>query len=120
MSYTAPEQWNHGEYPTAAKLNKYKTGLDAIHDQVGDVLINPFVTRRMGTVQGYYLVHRNRWLTYLGTGTIEDPNGVGEDVSLSTADNWASYDLSQVEWILPGTLFQVQGVLACWEDVEPI
>lgn len=120
MAYAVPEQWTQGEYPTAAKITKYKDGLDAIHDLLGDAQINPCVTKRTGTVQGYYLVHRQRWLLYRNAGTIEDPSGVGADVSLSAADDggWTSYDLAQIDWLYPGKLYQVQGVLACFEDYE--
>ncbi|MBK8051093.1 MAG: hypothetical protein IPK16_30740 [Anaerolineales bacterium] len=36
---------------------------------------------------GLLLAHRQRWLLYRNAGTIEDPNGVGADVSLSAADD---------------------------------
>jgi hypothetical protein len=120
MAYAVPEQWTQGEYPTAAKINKYKDALDATYALLGDYGVNPAVSRRIGTVQGFYFVHRNRWLTYRDAGTLQDPGGVGEDVSLPNTGNWVSYDLAQVEWLLPGKLYQVEGVLACWEDVDPI
>lgn len=120
MSYTPPQQWSHGDYPTADKLNKYKDGLDAIHEAVGDYPINPAVARRLDTVQGYYFLHRWRWLVYRGAGTIEDPIGAEDAVNLSEAEDmgWTSYDLDNVDWLIPGRLYQVQGVIACMEDYE--
>lgn len=122
MAYAVPEQWSHGEYPTAAKINKYKDGLDAIYAALGTYQFNPAVARRLGSVQGYYFLHRHRWLIYRadpGAGRIEDPAGVGETITLTaTGGNWGSYDLSQVKWLTPGKLYQVQAVVACLEDYE--
>lgn len=120
MSYTPPKVWQHGDYPTAADLNKYKAGLDAVNVALGDYTINPAVAVRIGNVQGYYLIHRHRWLIYLGGGRIEDPSGVGETVTLTAGGggNWASYDLSQIEWMVPGRLYQVEAVQCVFEDYE--
>lgn len=118
MAYAVPQRWAHGDYPTAARLNKYKDGLDAIYGALGDYPINPAVAVRIGNVQGYYFVHRHRWLLYLGGGRIEDPAGVSETVNLSTGSGWQSYDLSQVDWLVPGKLYQVQAVQCCLEDIE--
>lgn len=122
MSYAPPETWHHGDYPTAAKLNKYVDGMDAIHGVIGDALYNFAVPRRMGSVQGYYFVHRHRWLIYRDAGRIEDPAGIGETVSLSAADDggWTTYDLDQVDWLIPGKLYQVQAVVACTERPEAL
>jgi hypothetical protein len=120
MAYAVPFQWAHGDYPTAARLNLYKDGLDAIYGGLGDYNTNRAVAVRIGNVQGYYFIHRLRWLLHLGGGRIEDPNGVGETVTLTAGEggNWASYDLSQVDWMVPGKLYQVQAVACCLEDVE--
>lgn len=122
MAYAVPFQWAHGDYPTAARLNLYKSGLDAIHDALGDYSLNPAVARRIDPVQGYYFLHRHRWLLYRGAGRIEDPAGVGETVNLSEADDmgWTTYDLDNVEWLIPGKLYQVQAVIACLEDYEAL
>jgi hypothetical protein len=120
MAYTAPPQWAHLDYPTAAKMNLYKTGMDAVLAQQGTYPTNVAVCRRMATVQGYYIVNRWRWLIYHGTGRIEDPAGVGEVVNLSDAPVWAAYDLLQVDWIYPGKNYQVQAVTCCFEDFENI
>lgn len=124
MPYSPPESWAHGDYPTAARLNKYKDGMDAVHGALGDYALNAAVARRIAPVQGYYLLHRHRWLLYRAdpdAGRIEDPAGVGETVTLTaTGSQWASYDLSQVEWLVPGKLYQVQAVVACLEDYEAL
>jgi hypothetical protein len=122
MAYSAPPQWSHLDYPTAAKMNLYKAGLDAILALRGSDVVNVAITRRIAPVQGYYLINRYRWLIYacVGTGTMEDPAGVGEDVSLSAIPTWAAVDLLTVDWIYPGKLYQVQGVVCCFEDYEDI
>lgn len=124
MGYAVPQRWAHGDYPTAANLNKYKSGLDAIHDALGDASLNMAVARRIDPVQGYYFLHRHRWLIYRAdpaAGRIEDPAGVGDTVTLTaTGGSWASYDLGQIDWLLPGKLYQVQAVVACLEDIEGI
>lgn len=120
MAYQIPERWAHGDYPTAAKLNKYKDGLDAIHAALGDYRINPAVSLRIDPVDSYYFVRRHRYLLYLGAGEIRDPMGVGEAVSLSAGvgGSWAVRDLSSIDWMVPGKLYQVDDVQACIEDYE--
>lgn len=122
MAYTPPEQWSHGDYPTAAKMNKYKDGLDAIYAAFGTYPINPAVARRISPTQGYYFLHSHRWLLYRGAGTIEDSAGVGETINLSEAEDmgWTNFDLDTIDWMRPGKLYQVQGVIACLEDYEPL
>lgn len=117
MAYQTPPTWAYLEYPTAAKMNQYKAGMDAIYAQMGSSKLNPAVCKRMATVQGYYHVNLRRWLIYLGAGRIEDPAGVNEQVSLSDNGGWSAYDLMQVDWIYPGKIYQVQAVTCCFEDI---
>lgn len=111
--------WEHGDYPTHTNINKYKSGLDAIYALLGDVQVNWPVARKINPVQGYYFMRRHRWLLYRGDGTIEDPTGAEDAVSISgDGSNWVTYDLSQIDWLPPGRIYQVQGVVACLEDFE--
>ena len=117
MPYTPPEQWSHGDYPTAAKLNQYKTGLDAIHDQLGDVDRQWPSMHLANEYHSHWLINRYRYLVYRGTGVISDPNNDFDSVSLSdSGGNWLTYDLSSVEWIVPGKLYEVQGVTEAYEQ----
>lgn len=118
MAYAKPQYWSHADYPTATTMNYYKSGLDAIYALTGSYQINPAVSRRTDNVQGYYLVNKHRWLLYYNAGTIEDPAGVGETVTLSVSGAWTAYDLTQVDWLYVGKLYHVQGVLSCFEDYE--
>ena len=125
MAYTAPATWQHGDYPTAPPFNAYKDSIDAVHAQTGDAQVNVAVCRRGQTVQGFYIVHKQPWLIYLiqspdTHGTIEDPAGVGDDVSLEVTQEWESYDLSSIDWLYPGKTYQIQGVSSCFEDVTSL
>lgn len=120
MAYIAPPAWAHLDKPTAAKLNLYRDGLDAVRALTGDAPINVAVAQIMGTVAHYYFVNRWRWLLYLGAGHLLDPAGVADAVSLSDTGGWASYDLLQVSWLYPGKLYQVQDVTCCFEDATSL
>lgn len=122
MAYAVPQQFYHGIYPTAAMMNKFKDGLDAIYGQLGNYAINPLVAQHTGTIQGFYFSHRCQWLLYKGDGTIEDPSGVGETVNISgdAGGGWSSYDLTQVDWLAPGKLYQVQHCDFALEDIESL
>lgn len=122
MSYQVPPRWAMGDYPTAALINKYKDGIDAIHAALGDYGVNwPAASRAGAHVQGFYFLHSLRWLCYRGAGRIEDPAGVGETVTLSgDGVNWTSYDLDSIDWMVQGKLYQVQAVTSCMEDSEAV
>lgn len=123
MAYSVPFQFSHGDYPTAARMNLYKDGLDAIYALTGSYPINMFVCKRTGTVQGFYFVHRLRWLIFRNdsAGRIEDPAGVGATVTLEVSGaEWTSYDLDQVDWMIPGKLYQVQALFSCFENAEAL
>jgi hypothetical protein len=121
MAYAVPPTWQHGDYPTAVKIAKYKDGLDAIYATVGNVQLHPAVIRRMGEIESYWLVNHYRWLIYRGDGGIHDPSGSGDTVALSgSGSTWLNYDLSQVDWIFPGKLYHVEDVLGCFEDYESL
>jgi len=118
----ALKHWQHGDYPTAADFNAIKAALDALYAQTGSAEVNAAVCYRRETVQGFYFVHKLTYLIYLiqapeTDGSIEDPAGVGETVSLPTGAGFLYYDLSSVEWLFPGKIYQVQGVTTCIEDM---
>jgi len=120
MPYSVPPTWQHLEYPTAAKMNLYKDGLDATYALTGSAPVNVAISVIMGPVAHYYFVNRHRWLVYLLGGRLIDPAGVGADVSLSSNGGWSNYDLLQVDWLYPGKLYQVQDVSCAFEDYESI
>ena len=105
--YTVPDQWAHGDYPTAAKVNKWKTDLDEIHGEVGDRAINvPVEIHDAGTQ--VWFVHRFRYLHYLAdAGVITDPNGAGDAVNIASDGGFAVYDLDGVDWLTYGALYYI-------------
>lgn len=123
MAYVVPARFAQGDYPTAANFNKYKSGLDDIYARTGSAFINPTVCFREGGIQNFFIVHIHRWLLYRGDGTLQDPSGAGDDVSLSmgaVSSDWKSLDLLQVDWLVIGKAYEVQNVDACFEDFESL
>jgi hypothetical protein len=125
MPYTPPQQWQHGDYPTATAINKYKTGLDAIHDMWGDKDFEYSIMHLsqspplagVGEYHSFWLINRYRYLVYRGEMTIHDPDNVFDTVSLTDSD-WIGYDLSSIEWIIPGKLYEVQGAGEAYESFD--
>lgn len=121
MAYAVPNEWSHGDYPTAAQINKYKTGLDEIYTLTDDLQIHPATITNLTTDKGYYFVHLHPWLIYRGDGEIVDPTGAGDAVVLTgDGNNWLSYSLAGVEWMTSGKLYEVKDVTACFEDYEAL
>lgn len=125
MAYIVPATWQHGNFPAAPPFNDYKASLDAIYAQTGAAQINAAVCYRRATVQGFYFVHKLQYLIYLiqapeTDGSIEDPAGVGATVTLPTEAGYVYYDLSTVDWLIPGKIYQVQGVTTCIEDATSL
>jgi hypothetical protein len=117
MSYTPAPQWHHGDYATAAKLNQYKDGLDAINATLGAIDYEYPLIHRTGDMHTHYFINLYRYLVYRGVGALSDPNNDFESVSLSNTDGaWIAYDLAGVEWIVQGKLYEVQGVTEAYES----
>lgn len=123
MAYQVPPRWSHGDFPTAADMNKYKDALDDIFARVGSSNLNRTVSFREGNIQSFFIVHQYRWLLYRGDGWIQDPSGIGERASLSVgspSSQWLTFDLMQIDWMTPGKLYQIQNVDSCFEDFEAL
>ena len=123
MPYSIPPQWQHGQYPTAADLNKYKDGLDAMHAMWGDKDYEyPLIHRKdegdlavNGEMHSHWFINRYRYLIYNGAGSLHDPGNFFDTVSLEDGA-WVVYDLTTIEWIIPGKLYEVQGVGEAYES----
>lgn len=124
MPYVLPPRFSHGDYPTAAQINKYKDGLDHIHSLVGDVDYEyPIVNRQDegdladGELHSHWFVNCYRYLIYRSAGSIHDPGNVFDTVSLEdTGGFFRAYDLTQIEWVIPGKMYEVQGVTEAYES----
>ena len=107
MAYTVPDQWAHGDKPTAAKVNEWKTDLDEIHAKTGDRAVNLPVKNSVAGTR-FYFVHRFRYLHFIAdAGVITDPNGTGDDVNIASDGGFAVYDLDGVDWLQEGMLYYV-------------
>lgn len=130
-SYSAPKIWAHGDYPTAAEMNKYSASLNYLYDRVGGGSINPAVMSNRsehawnastGNESGMFLFHKHRYLHYINSDSnaeISDPSNVGDDVSLGSTGSWDVYDLDQIDWMTPGKIYYVKFATACAEDTTP-
>ena len=107
MAYTVPDTWAHGDRPTAAKVNKWKTDLDEIHGTAGDRAINTPCGFDDAATRIYF-IHRHRYLHYYAdAGVITDPAAVGESVTLDSGGGFAVYDLDAVSWLTYGSLYYI-------------
>lgn len=117
---TVPHKWTHGDEVTSARLNGLITAMDEIYAVRRDY---PFLiaTPYASTGETFTLYKQRRYLHFGSTGTLEDPTGVEDDITLSEdADiGRGTLDLESVDWLAPGAMFYVNGCSWCWLDDEP-
>lgn len=108
--------------PTAAQMNAIGSS------QAGQWAINGGVNRELmaaewgGAGSSWIFLHVHRWLLYDSTGTLSDPAGVEDDVSLpdpETPGELGVLDLNTVDWLAPGMFYNVTGCAVAWERSEP-
>lgn len=122
MAYTAPDRFQHGDKPTAAKLNKWKSGLEAIYAKTGDRALNFPCSKNIDDGMGddRYFIHTHRYLHFRADeGKIRDPSGVGDEVGISETDNsFTVFDLDTVGWLQYGMLYYVHDAQYAieWKD----
>lgn len=117
MPTTVPT-WQHGDYPTAALLNKYVTTINEAHAVVKDAAFGIGALDVSESV--FFLIHVHRYLHFSSTGKLVDITGANEDISLSEGDKgYGVVDLDTVTWLGRGMLYQVTGVTFCLEHWEP-
>jgi len=121
-SYAAPQRWSHGDTVSAANMNKYKTALDAAYSRSGDEQYIQLVRQNntpdgaSGYRGGYFFVHRQRWLHFVGDQVeIVDPI-LGNDTQEETT---SPVDLYTVDWLAEGMLYEVKDCVFCTEDSDP-
>ena len=117
MAYETPNRWAHGDVDvSAANINKYTNSIIALEAQIGSVAMTMATPSRVS--DGYLtLYHTRRWLWFTSTGLIEDPSGIGDDVSISEIpDTITAYDLDTVDWLTYGILYYVTSVGWCQES----
>ena len=125
MAYSTPDQWTHGDIPTAAKMNKYSDSIVFLNDALGGASMAAQLwsyENYDGTNfanSDYYLTHRYRWLIFKGSGEIVDPGAVGDTVAVTATSGIETYDLNEVSWLTPGKLYQLKDFVFCLEDNLP-
>lgn len=117
MTTTAVE-WQHGDYPTATKLNTISTALTEAHAALGDYGYNMAVAKASSAV--FHALHTHRYLKFSSNGELVDINGTFDPVTLSEGDSGTgTLDLDTVGWLGYGMLYKVTGVSAVIEDWAP-
>ena len=117
MPYTVPPRWSHGDFPTAAELNKYSTNQVWLNGVLSS--LQPATEDISGNTASF--VHVWRWLHYMTTSgetaTITDPSGAVPSVSLpASVGSMSAYDLSDVSWLILGQVYTVSGCDYVAED----
>ena len=117
MSYAAITPFAHAETLVAAKLTQLADNLDAIHDSMGDALLNwPAANAIPGEDNDLaYMVHRYRWFWFQSNGTLVDAADSANTVTLTEDTEPTLLDLNGVSWMYPGKLYYVTGVTWCME-----
>ena len=110
--------WAHGDKPTAAQINEYKTVLDAAYAALEGG--NWQLAAEHMSEAAFGLVHCYRYLHFGSTGTLSDIQRVYPDVSLSEdSSGHGVLDLDSLGWLNYGRPYEVTGVTWCQEDWEP-
>ena len=119
--YTAPARFAHLQYLQAEPLNKLSAGILAAYERLFQRAI------QHPTYQGasqWCVFHRLDVLIYR-TPDVDDmqpqlsplDEGVGDPVSLSESrDRYTSFDLTSVDWLVPGMFYRLTDVAGAFED----
>lgn len=118
-NYTAPPIWARGDTVSASDINKYKTALDAAHALLGNERILMPVRRNNTQDRGFQMIHRWRWLHYVGSGELVDVQNGNNNIALSGSSTARRvYDLWTADWMYPGLRYVVKDVDFAVEDYE--
>lgn len=96
--FTSIEKFEHGDYPTAAKLNALLDNLDSLNVRLWEGRLPARDTSRN------VFVNRCRFLWYNGSGSITDVSEPTNTISLSS-DTVTRFDLTSVSWMAKGKLY---------------
>lgn len=119
MAYTPIPKFSHGDQTvSAANMNLFGQNDAFLATALaGDHL----AVKQLATGETASMLNTRRWLHYMTiageTGTITDPAGAGDNVSLTESDTvMLPYDLSGVSWLDQGQVYNVTGVQYVAED----
>ena len=110
--------WQHGDKPTVAQINEYKTALDAANTALSGGNVQLPAEHQSEAVFG--VLHSYRYLHFGSSGELVDRAGIYPSVSLSEVDGESGVlDLDSLGWMNYGRVYEVTGVTWCQEDWEP-
>jgi len=114
------KNWAHGDKPTAAQINEYKTVLDAANTAIASGGGAPVQLPAEHVSEAVFgVMHCYRYLHFGSVGQLVDPFGVQEPTSLSEGeDGHGVLDLDSLGWLNYGRRYEVTGVTWCQEDWE--
>lgn len=108
------------EKPVAAKLNALADVFDEAHTVLGDVATSVPALQAYGDGVAWQMVHVYRYLHFGSSGSIIDPTGVNEAVSISENDTGQGVlDLDTIPWLAYGQRYKIDAVSWCKEDTDP-
>lgn len=136
MAYSAPHIFEHGEYPTAANMNIYSDGLNAIYTALSSgkmrapsAKYTQYETRASDTHNDgmaanpdysyLTMVYLERWLFYSGEGKLFSFPDLAKQVSLPNDATVNIYDLASIPWLIPGMIVKITAVKWAFADWEP-
>ena len=124
MAYVAPPQWQHGDIPTAALMNRYRDSLNAlkaVFDETPQDVAAPVYEGADEDEAEWQLVHINRYLIYGDEATVRDPTNEENTASLPkpAAGTKGVYDLDTVNWLTYGMTYTAKGCAWVIEAGEP-
>ena len=108
-AYAVPPEWEHGDYPLAADLNKIRDGQLYFYERMPTYAVNSCV-KELGSDASLTFTHRHRWLHYKSTGDITDAADASNTESLSNQSTVNVYDLDSIAWLTYGSVYYVDGV----------
>lgn len=119
MAYETPPQWVHGNLVTDANMRTYSNAIDALNTAFGAHSLQNVAGTDIADGR-WYFIHTHRYLWYKGKGFVTHPNDGKKQTSLSetaTDTTWERFDLSTIDWLYPGALYEVtevDGALEMW------
>lgn len=122
MAYAVPPEWDHGDVPTAALMQRYSDALNAIKAILDITPKNMAAPVYVGDPDDaeWTIVHINRYLKYEAESQLFNPDDLTQTVTLpDTDEEQGVYDLDSIGWLLYGQTYRVSGCAWAFEDWEP-
>lgn len=123
MAYQVPPIWEHGDVPTAAQMNTYSNGQNAIKAllDVSDKNVTSPVFGGDEDDAKWVLTHINRYLLYDDECDVYEYADNSNRTSLEEPPEGeiGIFDLDTIGWLTYGMRYVVEGSAWVIEDYEP-